>query len=110
MNPKTLLAFVVGLCVLAGLKFQTVQADEGCPAGLTGRATFVSGGNPGKYKTCLRTTCSGVTYTKVITRMSTTIPPYVIIDATYKIQGGGISGLPYCLPEISDNSGWAYTP
>lgn len=98
--------------LVAGLRLQPAAAWEGCPTGQTGRATFVGGTGGGKYKTCLRTTCSGITFTKVIARPAAGVhmPPDFIVDAVYKIQGGDITGLPYCLPEISDNTGWAYTP
>lgn len=109
MNKLRLLVlFALSAFVFAGLRLTPVYADEGCLAGMTARATFTGGSDPGKYKTCYRTTCSGYSppWTKLVVHMSTAIPPVLIVDAQYKIQGGGMTGLPACLPEISSNAGW----
>lgn len=104
---KKLLALLPVAALVAGLRLQSAGADQGCVANATARATLVYQGSS-QYQTCYRTTCSSYSpvWTKYITRMSTTVPPYLIVDAEYKIEGGSMTGIPACRPEISDNAGW----
>lgn len=106
------LAALAAAVALTSIRPETAGADQGCAANTSARATLIYGNST--YKTCVLQTstggveCSGYSppWTKMIIHMSTAIPPQPVVDAEYKIQGGSITGLPWCRPEVSSASGW----